>query len=66
MMSKPEIQTTRPDCRLDAVIAVINNWHGERTVDDLAREVLAAADAVDPFRTMAPLLRRLNAQRKQL
>ena len=64
-MSTNPTQTTRPDCRLDAVIAVINDWHGERTVEGLAREVLAAADAVDPFRTMAPLLRRLNAQRKR-
>lgn len=41
---------TNERARLDAVVAVINDWHGERTVDDLAREVLAAADAVDPLR----------------
>lgn len=64
-MSTTPVSQTTPDPRLTAVEAVINGWAGTKTVESLAREVLAAADAVDPRRTMEPLLRRLNAQRKQ-
>jgi hypothetical protein len=46
---------TTPDPRIPAVMAVINDWHGERTVEGLAREVLAAVDAVDSLRKTALL-----------
>lgn len=58
--------TQTADARLTAVMTVINGWAGTKTVESLAREVLAAADEADPRRTMEPLLRRLNAQRKLL
>lgn len=35
------------DPRLSAVMAALDGWEGTKTVESLAREVLAAADAVD-------------------